>query len=307
VVGSVPVVVPSACYNPGMAVIVGVHGIAQQFRGGFQLGAVWLNALRDGLAAGGYRPTAAGLGPADLQVAFFGDLFRPHGAMAAQDPPFSAADVRPGPECDLLAKFYHAAAEQDAALAAPEGAMGRGKVVTEVMLERLLRSRTFAGVAQRALIGNVKQVTGFLADDAVRDLVLARVAEEVNESTRVVIGHSLGSVVAYEYLCRYRPSSVELLVTLGSPLGIPNLIFDRLEPAPVNGAGAWPGTVAGWSNVADPDDIVALRKQLAGLFPGPAGRISVRDSVVDNGDQPHAVDRYLSARETGSAVGHVLD
>jgi hypothetical protein len=28
--------------------------------------------------------------------------------------------------------------------------------------------------------------------------------------------------------------------------------------------------------------------------------------VVDNGDQPHAIDRYLNARETGSALGHVL-
>ena len=121
-----------------------------------------------------------------------------------------------------------------------------------------------------------------------------------------MIGHSLGSVVAYEYLCRYQPSSVELLVTLGSPLGIPNLVFDRLTPAPAGGAGAWPGTVAGWVNVADPDDIVALRKQLAGLFPGPRRGTAVDDRLVDNGDQPHAIDRYLNARQTGSALGHVL-
>ena len=82
-----------------------------------------------------------------------------------------------------------------------------------------------------------------------------------------VIGHSLGSVVAYEYLCRYQPASVELLVTLGSPLGIPNLVFDRLTPAPSSGAGAWPGAVADWVNVADPDDIVALRKHLAAAVP----------------------------------------
>ena len=86
-----------------------------------------------------------------------------------------------------------------------------------------------------------------------------------------MIGHSLGSVVAYEYLCRDRPASVELLVTLGSPLGIPNVVFDKLTPAPVGGAGAWPGRVAAWVNVADPDDIVALRKDLAPLFPGTHG------------------------------------
>ena len=296
----------SACYMPRMTAIVGVHGIAQQFRGGYQLGAKWYNALRDGLANAGYRSVADALAPADVRVAFFGNLFRPPGTMAAWEPPYSPDDVEPGPERDLLAEFYRAAVEQEPSLGAPEGTMGLGKASVPVMLDRLLRSRTFARVAERALIGNLKQVTRFLKDATVKDLVLGRVDEDVDDSTRVMIGHSLGSVVAYEYLCRCRPSSVELLVTLGSPLGIPNLIFDRLTPAPANGAGAWPGTVADWVNVADRDDIVALRKQLAGLFPGPGGVTEVDDRLVDNGNQPHAIDRYLSARETGGALGDVL-
>jgi len=174
------------------------------------------------------------------------------------------------------------------------------------MLERLLRSATFARVAQRAFIGNLKQVTRFLGDRLVKDLVLARVHEQMGESTRVLIGHSLGSVVAYEYVCRYQPPSVRLLVTLGSPLGIPGLVFDRLTPIPADGRGAWPGAVAGWVNVADPNDIVALRKQLAELFPGPSPSKAVDDRLVDNGDQPHAIDRYLNARQAGSALGDVL-
>src|ERR1017187_6118043 len=80
----------SACYNLCMAAVVGVHGIAQQFGGGYQLGTVWYDALRGGLAAAGSRPAGDALGPADLRGAFFGGLFRPSGAMAAQDPPFSA-------------------------------------------------------------------------------------------------------------------------------------------------------------------------------------------------------------------------
>ena len=267
---------------------------------------MWYNALRDGLAAAGYRSAADTLAPTDIRVAFFGDLFRPPDAMAVRDPPYSPEDVEPGPERDLLAEFYRAAVEQEPSLGAPEGTMGQGKASVQIMLDRLLRSRTFAGVAQRVLVGDLKQVNRFLADGSVKERVLARVDEQADDSTRVVIGHSLGSVVAYEYLCRYQPSSVELLVTLGSPLGIPNLVFDRLTPAPADGTGAWPGTVAGWLNVADPDDIVALRKQLAGLFPGPGGGAAVDDRLVDNGDQPHAIDRYLDARQTGSALGHVL-
>jgi hypothetical protein len=125
-------------------------------------------------------------------------------------------------------------------------------------------------------------------------------------SETVSTSNSLGSVVVYEYLARYRPPQVELLVTLGSPLGIPNLVFERLTPAPTGAVGVWPGGVAGWVNVADADDHVALRKQLAPLFPAPDGGAGIQDRLVDNGDDPHASSRYLNAEPTGAALGTVL-
>ncbi len=174
------------------------------------------------------------------------------------------------------------------------------------MLERLLRSESFARLAKRAFIGNLRQVSRFLSDASVKRQVLDRVREMADNRTRVLIGHSLGSVVAYEYLCQERPQAVELLITLGSPLGIPRLVFDRLTPPPTNGAGAWPGLAARWVNIADPRDIVALRKDLAALFPDAAGGRRVSDFLVSNGEQPHAAERYLCSRETGAALGHVL-
>jgi hypothetical protein len=51
--------------------------------------------------------------------------------------------------------------------------------------------------------------------------------------------------------------------------------------------------------------VVALRKQLAALFPGPSGS-TLSDRLTNNGNEPHAVNRYLNARETGSALGDVL-
>ena len=152
--------------------------------------------------------------------------------------------MRPGLERDLLESWYEATVNQDPSLAPPPGAMGPGRMAAQAMLDRLLRSRTFAGVAQRGFIGNLKQVTAFLATSDVKQEVLRRVAGEVTPDTRVIVGHSLGSVVVYEYMARYSPPQVQLLVTLGSPLGIPNLVFERLTPAPAGGAGAWPGQVA---------------------------------------------------------------
>jgi hypothetical protein len=286
--------------------VVGVHGIAQQFKGGYQLGTAWFDAMRDGLVAAGYRRSAGSLTPADVRVAFFGDLFRPNEALAGDEPPYTAADVKPGPERDLLAEFYQAAVEQDPSLGTPPDAMGPGKLAGQAMLERLLHSRTFARVAQRGFIGNLKQVTAFLATPEIKERVLQRVHGEVTPETKVVIGHSLGSVVVYEYLARYCPPQVELLVTLGSPLGIPNLVFEKLTPRPANGLGAWPGTVARWVNVADEDDIVALCKRLAPLFAAADGAAGVEDHLADNGDEPHAISRYLNAEPTGAALGRVL-
>ena len=286
--------------------VLGIHGIAQQYRSGPELTRGWLDAIRGGLEVAGFRATADGLAETEVRVAFFGDLFRPRGAMAGGEPPYTPADVKPGPERDLLESWYEAAVNQDPSLGPPPEAMGLGKVAVQAMLDRLLRCRTFARVAQRGFIGNLKQVTAFLAASDVKQEVLRRVADEITPDTRVIVGHSLGSVVVYEYMAQYSPPQVQLLVTLGSPLGIPNLVFERLTPAPAGGAGAWPGQVAGWVNVADADDVVALRKRLAPLFPVPGGGVGVEDHLVDNGDEPHAVSRYLNAEPTGAALGRVL-
>ena len=52
----------------------------------------------------------------------------------------------------------------------------------------------------------------------------------MDDGTEVIVAHSLGSVVAYEALCAHPEWPVRNLVTLGSPLGIRNLIFDQLVP-----------------------------------------------------------------------------
>ena len=110
------------------------------------------------------------------------------------------------------------------------------------------------------LIGDLKQVVFYLNDLDVHERVLEIVLEKITSDTRVVIGHSLGSVVAYEALCR-KPENVVSFVSLGSPLGIQNLIFQKLRPAPsAKHIGAWPGKVKHWTNIADKSDIVLYRR-----------------------------------------------
>ncbi|WP_304451584.1 hypothetical protein [Nocardiopsis sp. YSL2] len=84
-------------------------------------------------------------------------------------------------------------------------------------------------------------------------------------------------------------------MTLGSPLGIAGLIFDRLVPAPVRGQGVRPPAVRAWTNVADRRDVVALVKELEPLFGG------IDDVPVDNGPKAHDAAPYLTSEEVGRA------
>ena len=84
------------------------------------------------------------------------------------------------------------------------------------------------------------------------------IAAQLNDySPRVVNAHSLGSVVTHEaFFDRPRPP-IDLLVTVGSPLGMPGVIFERLRPAPADGLGVKPPGATRWVNIADPGDFVA--------------------------------------------------
>jgi hypothetical protein len=280
--------------------IVGVHGIGQQFKGPNSLHGEWLDALRDGVElAGGSPPEAK-----DLVCAFYGKLFRPSGTKSADLPPYDAADVTDPFEQELLAAWWLDAArvEPGQVIGPGESTKGRTPQLVQRALDALSRSRFFAGIAERAFINDLKQVHAYFHDDAIRRSACKRVERVVGDDTRVIVGHSLGSVVAYECLCAHPEWPVTTLVTLGSPLGIANLVFDRLRPPPENGLGAWPGGIRRWVNIADKGDVVALVKDL-----GPRFGLGVGNVLIYNGASAHAVRPYLSALETGRVIAAALD
>jgi hypothetical protein len=172
-------------------------------------------------------------------------------------------------------------------------------------LRLLCRSSFLASVAERAFIGNLKQVRRYIREPQTRTMGQAAVDAVVGEETRIVIAHSLGTVVAYEALHTYagnpRWANIKTFITLGSPLGIPNLIFEALHPSPSGGKGHWPPDITQWTNISDDGDIVALAKKLGPLF-GP----ELVDIRVHNGSTAHDVSPYLTARETGEAILHGL-
>lgn len=280
-----------------MADVVLVHGIAQQTKGPQTLLDQWLPALRDGVTLAGNETHLD-----DVAMAFYGDIFRPAGSRAVAAPPRSADDVTDPLERDLLLAWWAEAARLEPAVPGPDA---RTRLRTPHLVQRALHalshSSFFGGLAEHLLIGALAQVRRYLTEDEVRDQVGARLAEHITDRTRLVIAHSLGSVVAYETLCRLGGVPRIALITLGSPLGIPNLIFERLRPPPATAAGVWPAGVRTWTNIADRGDVVALVKSLGERFPG-----ALVDVLVHNGAQAHDVMPYLTAAPTGAAVAAAL-
>ena len=89
----------------------------------------------------------------------------------------------------------------------------------------------------------VDLATVMMAAPDLRDRLRARIDAEVTADTRVLVAHSLGTVLSYAALAAHDDWPVHTFVTLGSPLAVP-MVFDGLEPAPVDGRGVWPGSVA---------------------------------------------------------------
>jgi pimeloyl-ACP methyl ester carboxylesterase len=278
-----------------MARIVGIHGIAQQVRGPEVLRDRWAPALRDGVVLSGAEPPDE----ADLEIAFYGDLFRAQGGKAAGGPPYTATDLEEGFERELLEAWWTEAAASDDAVPGPDKTT-RTKLRTPKTVQRALnalsQSRFFADLTERLIVGFIKQVHAYLDDDSVRAQIQERVERVVGSGTAVLVGHSLGSVVAYEAACAHTDWDLTL-ITLGCPLGIRNLVFDRLRPPPEYGRGHFPAGAATWTNIADSGDVVALVKRLAPLF----GE-RVQDLLVNNGSKAHDISPYLTAVQTGRAI-----
>jgi hypothetical protein len=246
-----------------MSAVLGVHGAFHELWGPTQICNRWRPALQDGVfMAGGSLPDDA------VSVAFYGDLFR-------HEPSDGALDD------DALRAVARASGLAEAAqsMLGPEAASVLAKLIGEDMLRR-----------------TVDQVGHYFGDEQVRDEVRDRVARAVAPDTKVLVAHSLGSIVAYDVLRAHPEWTIETFVTIGSPLGNAQLVLPHLGSDP-----GWPGGVRRWLNVTAPSDQVCAGSQLAAIYDP-----RVEDTVVDNGHRGHDPEPYLCARVTGQALRDTL-
>ena len=296
-----------------MAKIVLIHGIDQQFRSADELEAEWIPALAGGVRIAGSPNLADAIvaGSVSVRMAFYGDWFRSqvqggygHGIDDFQNTALMEALalewLQRATESEREAVRHAAERELRGLTRSESGRQGIGNV-TRSAISALMHVPLFADLGMNFLKGflwtTLGQVTDYFEKPDLRDDILKKVANLLDGNTTVLIGHSLGSIIAYEAAHALR-SPLQLLVTLGSPIGVRNVVFERLTPAPPS----LPPQLRRWCNVADREDFIAAVSDLGPLISrGSAGGI-FDNHLVNNGARPHNVAPYLNCAIVGAAI-----
>ena len=143
-----------------------------------------------------------------------------------------------------------------------------------------------------------REVNRYFTDPEARVAARTEVCEAIERThPRVLIAHSLGSVLAYEALWTHEHPPIELFLTLGSPLAIPGIVYDRLADHP--GPRARPPGVTRWINLADPGDVIAIpRGDIPRRFTGATDHPTKQIGLFSY----HQATKYLA----GTATAEIL-
>lgn len=286
-----------------VAVVVAVHGINNTYSAPERMVAQWVPDLLGGVSVAG---GAEVLSPSDVQCVFYGDVFRRPGRTLGDEDELSEladADLIAGldeQEAAVVAAWWAEAARVDDQVMPPQARTLGVASGVQAALAALAGSRFLAGATERLLLVWLWQVRAYFTRPQVRAEIQRRMAAGLGSDTRVVVAHSLGSVIAYEALAARVDAPPVALVTLGSPLGLRSIVLDRLTPPPHRGdrvRGVWPVGVRDWTNIADRWDFVATVKKLSAVFGD-----GVVDVEISNGTRLHQVQRYLTTAECGAAI-----
>lgn len=278
-----------------------VHGRAQGGRAPADIQEEWMATLRSGARAIGKSLSTS------VEVAFpyYADVLDRY-AQQASIPLTADIQARGEPQNDEFLVFQAQFAEairQRAGITDDEvdveyGAnpKPRGPLNWQ-WVQAILRAidKRGGGFNQATLEVFTRDVFIYATRAGVRDEIDRIVGAQLTEKPTVVVGHSLGSVVAYNVLrTDRRRLRVPLFVTVGSPLAV-RAVRDQFRPLrspPVDA----------WFNAFDTRDVVAL-------YPLDDANFPVRP-VVDNYDKVrnatenrHGIVGYLNDSEV---AGHIV-
>lgn len=294
--------------------LVLIHGRAQQRRDPVALKEQWLSALDMGLRKSGLSLSAG----CAVQLAYYGDTLY---QLTAGIPPQAAARVvlRGAADDPAWQQFLAAAtaeAQQRLGITDAEVAAAAGLPPTErgplnwpwtLAILRVLDQR-LPGASSTGIALAFHDVYQYLTNPGIRAEIDEGVSVALTRGTEiVVVGHSLGSVIAYSLLRREGSAQgwqVPLLLTVGSPLGVTAVRQAVRSLAPLQ----CPECTSGWFNALNPGDPVALVPLTPEHFPicPPEPRIVNYTTVGNRTSDRHGIRGYLSDAEIARQVHAAL-
>lgn len=152
--------------------------------------------------------------------------------------------------------------------------------------------------AKKLPVFDLPMVKRYVNDDGCRATILGFLREQLPIRGEIIlIGHSLGSVIAIDLLDQLPPNlRVRRFITIGSPANCAELYARRkhlLNKVPYD-------LVDDWSNFFSYGDPVPMGRGLAAMFPG------AQDFAVSLGPTVHAAKRYLSQPSIARLIADVL-
>lgn len=200
--------------------ILGVHGV-RNYQGGLEpleaadrLGVWWRNAICDGLSLPKEK-----LDVISVRVAYYAHRLHLRTAQGDEDPGVLDPEVQ-----ELIVEWAQLCGAPEET--AQGWIMAPARAAVEWLTDRFGLDHKSASILIAAFF---REVHTFLSDAGRKAAALSDVAHAIEQNTpHVIIAHSLGSVLSYEALWAYRHAPVDMLVTLGSPLAMTGIIYDRL-------------------------------------------------------------------------------
>lgn len=134
----------------------------------------------------------------------------------------------------------------------------------------------------------------------------------------LLIGHSMGSIIAYDVLTLILPEQkIDTFMTVGSPLGQAIIIGKNAAEQKVKGfnkkkLSTPPGVEHGWYNFSDLEDIITANYDLADDYEknengiAPLDFLVSNDYEINNEENPHKIYGYLRVPELAEKIYEFL-
>lgn len=271
--------------------LVLIHGRDQQGKDPKTLSGLWMETWEKGLKENGLSV------PGELEVVFpyYGDLLDGLVQQAALPQSVEGIIARgdlPAADLEFFQDFLmelvdNSGIPHSEIVAGFEGLPQERGPLNWRWVQAILKVLDRTGLGDMSLHKFTYDAFLYLTLPAIREKIDTFVTGEMGPGNAVVVGHSLGSVVAYNVLKDNPQFNVQRYITVGSPLGL-NSFKTKLDTPLV-----MPHCIKhGWYNAYDDADVVALQPLADHFKIDPV--IEDYKKVKNTTDNRHGIEGYLN-------------